>query len=309
MLPVRVLQHNVNKWWEQDVDPDFLKDAMASVEAGNLDPGIAYHIDRDLLAISKGPFIRKTDKIHIQENYLQFQWCVAHVLNVYFREGFLKPFNAGMYDGKIDLKNDAIYKARHVFEQGLKLWQGIRPELLKALPNPECPDPEDTELVGLTNGVYAAAVSFILMHEYGHHKLGHVGKTYSDEENKRIEQEADDYALGIFARGMLANPNDEEQEKKNNTNTMGAIAAMLAIVLRSERLTKKDYPDPDIRLERAVEALNRGDDAFYAVACYAMTLWSMAHGKDLNVQQLDKTSYRALYADIKEQLKSMKAGR
>src|SRR5690606_10847679 len=109
------------------------------------------------------------------ENYNQFLWACAYSFLVIFDEGVQKPTLAGTFMGNfLDTSNPYINKALELFRAGLSLFESYREEVFYRLPNPEKYNDYDKFYIERASGIYTAAMTFILLHEFGHQYYGHV---------------------------------------------------------------------------------------------------------------------------------------
>jgi len=276
VLPVRVLQFNMLKWFEE-VSPTLLEEVLGEVNYRGLQRGIGYHIA--IAPITDAAEIDGKKKIHLYENYLQFLWGVSYAITTLFQEGFVKPVKAGTYTGVTDLSDPFVRKAYAVFDASIELFTKCDPSKHYALPNPEKETPLDVKLIRQVNGVFSAASAFILMHEVGHQFFGHLDDLpvtddyLKDKGQYEDEFAADDYALEWLQKGKA--PSDV----LDDTNAMGVIAAMTTFLLMDPQLTGDDeHPPPHMRMTHALEELGTTDENLWACACIGLRLWA-AHTK------------------------------
>jgi hypothetical protein len=119
------------------------------------------------------------------------------------------------------------------------------------LPNPEEYDNVNEEYVEKVNSVFLNAIKFILCHEFSHVYLGHVdldnsGIISTDEEIKKDEYAADNYAISVVLKGVT-----DEQSKTNIC--AGVIAGLCSLLFLDKELAKTTHPDSDLRIKNAIE--------------------------------------------------------
>lgn len=271
VLPVRVLQFNMLKWFEE-VSPDLLQEVLEEVQYRGLQRGIGYHIA--IAPITDAAEIDGKKKIHFYENYLQFLWGVSYAITTLFEEGFVKPVKAGTYSGATDMGDPFVRKAYAVFDASIELFDKCDQAKHYGLPNPEKETAVDSKLIRQVNGVFSAASAFILMHEVGHQFYGHLDDNDSaddsDDAKGQYDDEflADEYALEWLQKGKA--PSDA----LDNTNAMGVIAAMTTFILMDPQLEgDAEHPPPHLRMVHALEKLGMTDENLWACACIGLRLW------------------------------------
>ncbi len=266
-FPVRVLQFNILAEFEQTLSGS--DDPMHAyiVQAGELSPGISYHIDEvpieDAawiirgLTIEKDGGIKECDFIHIYENYLQLLWSLSYSILVAIER---HPVGSGL--GETEDFLDAV----RVFSTGVSL---LFPEYdlkrIRSLPNPEEYEHEIEPLIGQANGVMVRAALFVLLHEAGHHHFGHTSRSTLAVEAKEQELAADEFAFEIIM---------QLGDKEKKTALLGLIVAFISILLKDGNTGGKSHPLPLYRLQRLLENTNESADSIqWLYAFFALYMW------------------------------------
>lgn len=278
-MPVRVLQGNFLKWFE-DISTDLRWEMEDLIKEQGLDAGIGYSIARH--KIEKFARIHPLfdddckvvgHKIEVHEPVLQLLWCTSYALYVLYKEGYARPFSQGDESGVLNTSDPFVQKAQWVFFHGLQLREGFKPHHFYWIPNAEEVRKEDHEHIYKANGVCCAGVAFILAHELGHKSLKHVDRTVSAKARKECEFEADAFAAEWIKKGM------GKSEEQDITNVFGVIAAMTVMMLLDHKLKGSHFhPPPDDRLRRVLAILDSEtpNEVLWCTACFGLKLWTMA---------------------------------
>ena len=217
-LPVRVLQHNIISWFE-NISPDFLDEAQYEIESNGLKKGIAYNIDK--LPITVSAEINSDKTILLYENYNQFLWAVCYSLIVLFDEGIQIPILTGKYNGIIDYDNIHIRRAISTFKEGFNLFKSYNDFVFFELPNPEKYNEYEKEYIEKANGLFCAAMTFTMLHEFGHQYYGHLESNPTLEDSKNDELNADDFAFDKFEMKFTS--------EYSSTLKLGIIASLVSL--------------------------------------------------------------------------------
>ena len=293
-LPVRVLPYNFIDWFV-NITPDFEQDAKSEIDYNGLKAGLAYHIDNS--PISNIACINTNKQIELYENYNQYLWSISYALTVLFDESIHKPISAGTYTGKFDLNNPFVSNAIALFDNGFGLLTKYSDSVFFNLPNPEKYNDNDKFYVENTNGIFTAAMTFILLHEFGHQFYGHLDYNPTSEESKKEEYTADDFAIEKIAYNFNTD--------RATTLKIGIVTTLCSFIFLDKSLSGGDYhPDIDERLTTAMEKLELTElDNIWGIASLAFRLWANHYKVELELPPIVDT-YKELYyltvAKVKE---------
>lgn len=273
-LPVRVLPYNYIDWF-QNITPDFLEELNSEIKCNDLNHGLIYRVDRTKITDTAG--INSTGEIELHENFNQYLWCICYSLLVMFVEGIEKPMRAGTYKGLFDGTNPFVQRANAVFNNGFALLSTYKDKEFYDLPNPEKYEEEDKFYIEAANGVFTAAMTFVLLHEYAHHFYGHTKFYSTSEESIKEEFLADEFAIDKIAHNFTSD--------KVHVYKFGIIAGISSLIIMSKSLSGGDtHPDNDIRLKVAIEKMNLEDlDLLWGIASLTFTFWSTKHNVKLDL--------------------------
>lgn len=264
-LPIRVLQHNIVSVFE-NASPSFREYSLDVIEKNKLDPEIGYTMNGTSSGKNKiiGPHVNiKERKIHLDEIFLAYMWCVCYSLYV-------------NVDQLISRKPTFIpSKSESLFEYAMTLKTKFSPWDKYSLINPERYARVDQEDIEKTNAIFERALAFILCHEFFHIKLAHIeSEIYNDNnlcaemlsEKLENEIEADKEAVELLLSGC---------DKKNRSATKyGIVFALCALVFLKGKLARDTHPDSDNRILEALEGLHLDEnDTCWLVACVSFDLW------------------------------------
>jgi len=264
-LPVRVLMHYIPGWLEEHW-PDLNEEMGAEVKFNGLNPGIAFHVEAK--PIDSVACIDDSRKIHLWENYLQLLWCTCYAQQALY-EAWQRSVRAGRPAGRYDSTDPAVRTAFDVLDAGVGLLDLFDPRQFEGLPMPLNPDGEQDELVAKANILFVAATGFIILHEYAHHLFEHVAIISGEEESKKHEVAADDFALSFLRRG------EGRGRDVDNINALGVLATMTTLMLMEPSLEGGPaHPDIHERLLNALERLNlSGAGEIWVSGCICLQTW------------------------------------
>jgi hypothetical protein len=292
-FPVRVLFGNCVCWFK-NITSNFTDEIGYEVDSNGFNDGIIYH--REKSHITDVACLNTSKQIELYENFSQYLWCICYSLLVLFDEGIKKPILEGRFNGKFDLKNTFVMKAIDVFNAGSSLLNSYQEsQLFLNLPNPETYNKDDKCYIEKTNGIYTAAMTFILLHEFAHQYFGH---TYESTREKSIEDEfsADEYAIDKFSSNSFS--------KEWDTLKCGIIAGISSLILLNKSLSGGDsHPDTDKRLKNAIEKMNlqEADDNLWGIASLTFWLWANQYNIEIKLPGAVDT-FKQLYELIIQQL-------
>lgn len=304
--PVRVLYENTEHWFK-NVYPEFKSSELQeAIEKFGL------HEDLNIIEreekIASPAFVGTFKIISIQETFLSYLWSLTYSLIFIYDKTIHEPRtieNHVITPKVIEQAN----KARKLFDYGLSLLDTFNPWDKENLPNPEYYDEVYDDYIGKANGAYLHAVNFILVHELGHVALGHIDKDIeSDEKGIEIsnvtklqdEIDADNYSFERMLRFSTHLTN-------NYTVSVGIIAALCSFIFFSTNMKGGDHPDPDRRLQSALEKLNlEEEDNLWGLSCLAFKLWAMKNKIELDWPQTIET-YKELFYLTMTKLENVKS--
>jgi hypothetical protein len=298
--PIRVLNGNILNWFE-NAEKDFLDTLKDEVNYNSLKNGISY-INSET-KVKEVAYVDETKQITIQETYLSYLWTISYGLVVMFDEVIMRPrIENGYIQTLADVER--VKKAQELFDYGLNLLKEYKVWNKDLLPNPEYYDSSENAYIEKINGVYLAAVNFVLVHEFAHVTLGHIdldneraknGEITPKEEIKEGEYAADNYSFQTLISGAdyIAN---------QSTVRMGILAGLCSLLFFSNSLDGDDHPDPDERIKTILEKLNLDEtDNLWGIASLALKLWSNHYKVDLKLPQIVDT-YKDLFYIILNRL-------
>ncbi len=295
-LPVRVLQFNFLEWFE-NISPDFKEEAKNEIDFNGLKTGLVYHFDN--APIRECACINNIRQIEIYENFNQYLWCICYSLLVLFDESIQKPMIASNYTGKLDFNNLFVRRAVDVFNNGFDLLTTYKSRQFIQLPNPEKFNEYDKAYVEKTNGVFTAAMTFILLHEFAHQYYGHLDYRPTSEESKKDEFAADEYAICKISYNFSS--------ERKTTFKFGILAGLCSLIILDKSLSGGDtHPDTDDRIKVAMERLNLEElDNMWGIASLAFKLWANKYHIDLDLPP-NVDSYKHLFKLTLEKVEEMK---
>jgi hypothetical protein len=298
--PIKVLAENIIFWFEK-THSKFRHELNTSIKQYDLKPGVSYINSetplRDFAAISNDK------KIIIEESFLSFLWINCYCFLVLYDEGVAKPRNRQHPD------KEKISKAYRLFEYGLSLKSRFSDWKIDELPNPQKYLKEDKFYVEKANSIFLHAINFVMCHEYGHFKLGHVDyirDNYGDKSKEKTDAQIkqDEIDADLFSCRLLLSGAKTKSDRKNIA--AGLVAGLCSLIFLSSNLTNPKYPDADHRLKNALEQINPNEkDHIWGIACLALKMWSEKNAVNLELPNIVDT-YKVLFYKILKQLESHK---
>lgn len=299
-LPVRVLGYNYVDWF-LNVTPEFKNEFEYEVNSNDLKKSIKYNIIRK--PIVDIAHINDKHEIEIFENYCQFLWSCSYSFFVIFDEGVHKPTLNKTFTGNfLDVSNNYINTAVEHFRSGFSLFKSYREDIFYRLPNPEKYDDNNKFYIERTSGIYTAAMTFILLHEFAHQYYGHVITPADDEQSKKDEYLADEYAFDQMSTHF--------ENEDGQTYKCGILVGLCSLTFIDGSLRGGNrHPDPDDRILNLIEKMNLNElDNLWCVATIALNLWAIEFKKELKyAKQVE--NYKELFHETFEQLKVQKGSR
>ena len=295
-LPVRVLQHNIIDWFE-NVAPDIMEEMIGETTYHGMQRAITYKIAREPIDIACE--ITPQKQIVMYENYNQFLWSICYSLIVLFDETIQIPILTGSYTGDIDYDNIYIRRAIALFKEGFNLFSSFNDYVFYDLPNPERYNEYEKRYIEKANGVYVSAMTFMLVHEFGHQYYGHLDINSDSEESKKDEFVVDDYAYDKISTKFGTS--------YDLTYKIGLVAALSALYFFDDTLQGGYYhPDPDLRLKRQLDKMGLSDlDNIWGLASLAFRFWIIVYNKSIEMP-IQINNYRNLFELTLSQIQEIK---
>jgi len=305
--PVRVLDHSVLEWFESKY-PEFRDELDTIVRRFGANRQIKYLCDEmPILGTLEGGLIPQVTvnegQITVHETFLSYIWALSYAFLVIFDEKIHGPRTGkepphGKPIGYFYPKGDAA------LNYGLRLITEFTPWPAD-LPNPEVPTDEDSYYVEKANGIYVAAVDFILCHELGHVACGHLkklkqasrsGRSLTPLQLKKLEIEADKWALERVLRGVRS------PHRTLTAVGFGAIVGLGSLLFLSQSLTRPSHPDTDHRISNLLAALSLdpGDNLWGITATFYIA-WNTRFSAGLDLLG-NYPNYNALVRSIERKL-------
>jgi hypothetical protein len=301
--PVRVLEGNVLAWFEGKY-PEFRQELEEiGRKYGNVRT-IKYFCDEaPILGHKEGdmtPYVKIANgEIALHETFLSYIWALSYAFLVIFDERMQRP-RIGKQPAHGMPLGHFVDQAYSVLDYGLSLLTEFH-QWPKALPSPESYSADDKFYVERANGIYLAAVDFVLCHELGHIACGHLGRASSDPvEIKEFEQEADQWALARVRKGI------RPPERTYTMVGFGAIAGLGSLLFLKRELTSDTHPDKDERIINVLTSLSIDDeDNLWGIAAAFFIVWNEYFKGDMDVSG-EYNTYKDLIQAIREQLQPLK---
>jgi len=289
-LPVKVLKYNFLHWFER-VEPDFMNELKAEVDYCGLQKHIRYNFEES--KISEFAEITKNKEIILYESYNQFLWCLSYSVLVLFDEAIQKPVFARKYDGKLNIRNTYVKKAVEVFNVGMSLFSNYKKDIFYKLPNPEHFHENDRFYIERANGIFAAAMTNSMLHEFGHQFYKHTEyKPENSEQARKEEIDADEYAFDKISLRY--------KDKEGRTFMLGTLVSFCSMIFIDNTL-KGDYshPDPDIRIKNIIEKMDlHENDNLWAFVALIFKLWSNYYKINIDLPPIVETYKEMFYLTL-----------
>lgn len=200
------------------------------------------------------------NKIRISGAYLQLLWCIIYATIKIYDEGYKTPLVEGNFTGRIH-NFEEFTKLVAIFDEGTSLARET------PLPSQNATttilhDDFSNEHISHTAMVFAAAFSFVILHELGHNYFYHL----QHNSGKNDEYVADRYALDFI---------EQLPEKHRETYKMGMLFTVLSFLFFPEGMIGgPDHPDTDDRIQKLLLELNLPKRAdLYCICGMFYNLW------------------------------------
>ena len=247
--------------------------------------------------------------IEIHETFLSYVWGLSYASFVLFDEEINGP-----HTGKRPEHGKSLgyfsSRAYAVFNHAMALRRDFR-EWPPHLPNPETFGEEDRHYIEKTNGIFLAAIDFILCHEVAHVSCGHLrtkrqaqsrGHFITSLEEKEFEWEADNWAIARVKRGIRS------ADRNTTVVGYGAIVGLGGLLFLNRNLTSRSHPDKNDRITNVLSMLSLPDlHNLWGIAATFYLLWDHAFQVGLNFPR-DFASYKELVQWTNHQLQPLKLG-
>ncbi len=309
--PVKVLDYAVLEWFEGKYT-EFRAELETIQSQFGVTRAIKYLCDEmPILGNQEGSLIPHITigegRITIHETFLSYVWLLSYAFLVIFDEKIHGPRT-----GKLPLHGKQIGYFYPKGDAALNYGLSLIEEFAKwpaDIPNPEYPSSEDAFYVERANGIYVAAVDFILCHELGHVACHHLRKLnqswrsrrpLTQAQSKKFELAADKWAFERVVKGI------RPPQRTLTAVGFGAIVGLGSLLFLSQSLTSPSHPDSDhrIRILLSSLSLDPGDNLWGVVAAFYIA-WNIrfSTGLDFSGHYED---YEALVRAIDRQLGSRK---
>lgn len=274
-LPVRVLQGPIINYFEHS-NSEFTQELHIELKYGGLNRDISY--DCQKRAITDIAAISGEKQITIYEPYIAFLWCLAYCSITHYRESAKEPLDS--------LNNPVILRAHQTLKYGLSLFDQWTP-WDNGIPNPENYDLTIDPYIDEAGGAVVIACTFILLHEYSHHFLGHSMSVVSSKENLD-ELISDEYKADTCALEVLVKIIGKRSIGEDTTIIFGLVLGISSLLFKDKANWKseKGYPDSS---ERVLSLLNELSELSLIVqpwtfGFFILVLWEAAYqGENLDM--------------------------
>lgn len=301
--PVRVLEQNILYWFERKY-PEF----RSELEQLGV-TSIKYYCDEMPISNPNGykqtPHVTDNGQICLHETFLSYLWALSYSIIVIFDEGLNGP-KTGKLPSHGKPVGHFLQYGDDVLKYGVSLVKDYKPWPTD-LPNPDLKwyKGEDSHFPTKANGIYVAAVDFILCHEVAHVACGHLkkmaeaklkGEYLPKYEIKEGEIEADAWALERVIRGI------RDPKRPKTTVYFGAIAGLASILFLGTELTSSTHPDTDNRIRTVLERLGGEKiDSLWGIAAAYYMAWSNCYKIGIDWQD-EFDTYSDFVDEIERQL-------
>ena len=309
--PVRVLEYNVLAWFEEKY-PEFRSELEEIGRKFGTTRAIKYYCDeapifgrrRDPMT----PYVTVDNgQITIHETFLSYVWGLSYAFFVIFDEQ-VQGSMIGIQPGHGKPLGYFLPKGYEVLNYSIGLIKKFK-KWPEDLPNPDSYNSEDRHFVERTNGIYLAAVDFILCHEWAHIACGHLtkekeaqdrGKPITPREIKELEREADQWALDCVSKGI------RPPERSRTVVGFGAAVGLGSLLFLNRSLTSSTHPDKNDRIGNVLSNLAIDErDNLWGVAATFYMIWDQRFNGGLDFSG-EFDTYKDFLQAINGQLESKK---
>jgi hypothetical protein len=259
IYPVRILRDKILQWLNIIGDSTTIED---EIKYNGLSNRFKYKITNNI--ISDIAEINSLNQIIVYENFCQFLWSFTYAVIVIFDEAFIRPRKENNFNFK---ESKRLGVATKILETAFELFSNPKPCNYYNLPNPESKRFSKEIQVQATEDVYCIGMSFILLHEFGHHFLGHTFyQSKSANQSKKEEEDADYYAFSVISIHF--------NKDFGETAKVGIIISLISLIFIDDTLSGGGtHPDPHQRVKRVIENMKIDDNHnLWALAAIAFKL-------------------------------------
>ena len=276
--PILVLEGNIIQAFENPNGSavELLRAAVAE--------GLVSH-ELDLIVDSappRGPSIVRMQQqpasIVVRVSHLELLWAFIYGWLVLYEEAVQRPMIEGIFDGRILLVTDLTRRAAALLEWASGLRHAYTPWPAGS-PSPTHTASEQERSYALkVNGVFQYATTFLLYHEFGHARLGHLDAVdpHDDALETRVtavqlEREADDFAY----RALVAHDDSEPVRRSKGWAVLVPALSSLYLVDGRADLYQRRHPHLHHRIADLLAKLNFQDEQnnfYYRYLCSTVLL-------------------------------------
>jgi hypothetical protein len=249
--------------------PGFSNEIKDAIQFEGLNLMIKYNSNKEPINVVAD--ITPDRQINIYENYIGYLWCLCLSL--------VTVYNEKQKDIRDEVKLNEAFK---LLNYGISL-----KEKWKSWPE-DLPDPSfsENQNVSEANAITIMAMSFILIHEFSHHALGHdLDKTNDHSE----EYYADNFAFQTMIKGYIVG-----NDTKNHSINVGIIIGLGSILLLdSSWETDNEHPAIDLRLTKILlefENINENNDKYWLWGVIILYLWNWYYFSNNLIIPKEKTA-------------------
>ena len=261
-LPVQALSGNILQYLV-NIHPEYLNELNDEITYQGLNRTISYNSSKQ--PIRNIAEISEDRHITIYENYIAFLWCLSFAIITFHKE----------LEGDIDIHtNSKLQNAISLLHYAYSLKEDWN-NWPSHLPNPTL---VKDNYVGEANAITVFSVGYILVHEIGHHTLGHdlSSASLDIEEARQEEFSADKYAFDTLIKGY-----EQQNISKNHSINFAIIVGISSILLLEHTWDGGDtHPDTDERLQKTLQYLedsNGGNEEYWKLGLHTLLLWNVVY--------------------------------
>ena len=263
--PVLALQHNIVAAFENP-NGSAVELLRAAVEQGLL----SHELDLRMDATPPTPprVIRRQGEpafIQLHLSHLELLWAFIYGWIVLYEEAIQRPWLEGRFDGHVRLESDLTVRAAAMLEwaSGLRQAHTQWPE---GLPTPLGSDNErEREYAFKANGIFESAVAFLLFHEFGHVRQGHLGNVDQNDDTEggrataiQMEREADQFAFDV----LVSQHDDDEAKAKKAWAVLAPALSSLYLLDGHVGIFQRRHPHLHHRIHDLLAKLRFEDERY-----------------------------------------------
>ncbi len=271
--PVECLQYNIIDAFENP-NGSAVDELRATVSRGLISPDLDLHLD---LGPPRGPHVTKVEgqpaSIVLHISHLELLWAFIYGWIILYEEAVQRPMLDNQFDGRILLRNDLISRAAELLEWASGIRNNYTP-WPEGLPSPQHSESDAERDYALkANGIFQHAAAFLLYHEYGHVRQGHLDAVDPAQERAHrlataveMEREADDFAYRV----LVGNHDSEDIRKLKAWAVLAPALSSLYLVDGRAGLQQRRHPHLHHRIADLLAKLDFQDEAirfYYQYLC------------------------------------------